>query len=128
MPPQRMRSVYLQWRAAQRVLDVGPIVVMDLGVWSREKSDRFRQGAVAVAVRFELISLTCRLELWARIQTARYPAETAWSTTASRITATRDEIRYRNSLLTGDRLARIVLSVTERREYEQTNRSRSGDP
>ena len=75
----RERVEGLQWRLAQRVLQLGGSVILENGFWGRSERDERREGGRALGARVELRYLDVPLEeLWRRID--RRNAEGAWGT------------------------------------------------
>src|SRR5688572_19604957 len=64
----RERVEGLQWRLAQRVLQLGGSVILENGFWGRSERDERREGGRALRARVELRYLDVPLEeLWRRI-------------------------------------------------------------
>lgn len=51
---KRARIETLQWSVAQRLLDLGMIVIIEWGTWSRSERDSLRMGARALHAAVEL--------------------------------------------------------------------------
>jgi len=58
----------IQWRVAQRALQLGLHVLLENGFWSRAERQRYRAEAEAIGARVEVHYLAVeRDELWARL-------------------------------------------------------------
>jgi predicted kinase len=67
--PARTRVEQLQWRLAQRLLELGAVVVVEWGTWSRAERDALRERARALGAAVELRFLDASpSELWRRIE------------------------------------------------------------
>jgi predicted kinase len=65
----RTRVEQLQWRLAQRLLELAAVVVVEWGTWSRAERDVLRERARALGAAVELRFLEAGLsELWRRIE------------------------------------------------------------
>jgi predicted kinase len=65
----RERIEQLQWRIAQRLLDLGGTVIIEWGTWTRAERDALRHGARALGAAVELHFLDAPVAvLWARVQ------------------------------------------------------------
>lgn len=75
----RTRVETLQWDVARRLLELGSVVVIEWGTWSRAKRTWLREGARRIGAAVELHFLDADLdELWRRVQARnadRRPAE-----------------------------------------------------
>jgi predicted kinase len=92
----RARVEALQWTVAQRLLELGAVVIIEWGTWSRAKRDGLRERARALGAAVELRFLDAEPhELWRRVQAraASRPAATrtitlmemdAWAATIER--------------------------------------------
>lgn len=59
----------LQWRLAQRLLELGAIVIIEWGTWGRAERDALRDRAREIGAAVELRFLDAPLRvLWARVQ------------------------------------------------------------
>jgi predicted kinase len=66
--PARSRVERVQWKVAQRALQLGCAVVLDWGLWAREERDLYRTGARDVGARVVLCLLDPSVdELWERL-------------------------------------------------------------
>ena len=65
----RERIEQLQWRLAQRLLELGTIVVIEWGTWGRAERDALRERArdIGAAVELHFLDAPVRV-LWARVQ------------------------------------------------------------
>jgi predicted kinase len=64
----RDRVEQLQWRFAQRLLQLGQVVVIEWGTWGRDERDALREGARAWGAAVELHLLDESVdELWERV-------------------------------------------------------------
>jgi predicted kinase len=64
----RDRVEQLQWRFAQRLLQLGQVVVIEWGMWGRDERDALRDGARARGAAVELHVLDESVdELWERV-------------------------------------------------------------
>jgi predicted kinase len=64
----RTRVEQLQWRLAQRLLELAGVVVIEWGTWSRAERDALRERARALGAAVELRFLDASpSELWRRI-------------------------------------------------------------
>jgi predicted kinase len=65
----RARVEQLQWRLAQRLLELAAVVVVEWGTWSRAERDALRERARALGAAAELRFLDASpSELWRRIE------------------------------------------------------------
>jgi predicted kinase len=65
----RARIEQLQWRLAQRLLELGATVVIEWGTWGRDERDTLRDGARALGSAVELHLLDPSLDvLWQRVR------------------------------------------------------------
>jgi predicted kinase len=65
----RARVEQLQWSLAQRLLELGAVVVVEWGTWSRRERDALRERARALGAAVELRFLDASpRELWRRIE------------------------------------------------------------
>jgi predicted kinase len=65
----RTRVEQLQWRLAQRLLELAAVVVVEWGTWSRAERDALRERARALGAAVELRFLDASpSELWRRIE------------------------------------------------------------
>ena len=65
----RARVERLQWQLAQRLLELGAVVVVEWGTWSRAERDVLRERARALGAAVELRFLEASpTELWQRIE------------------------------------------------------------
>ena len=65
----RTRVEQLQWRLAQRLLELAVVVVVEWGTWSRAERDALRERARALGAAVELRFLEASpSELWRRIE------------------------------------------------------------
>jgi predicted kinase len=65
----RGRVEQLQWRLAQRLLELAAVVVVEWGTWSRAERDALRERARALGAAVELRFLDASpSELWRRIE------------------------------------------------------------
>ena len=69
----------LQWNLAERLLELGAVVVVEWGTWSRAERDQLRQRARQLGASVELRFLDAEPEvLWQRDQ-ARDPGQRAFT-------------------------------------------------
>lgn len=67
--PARARIEALQWSLAQRMLELGNIVIIEWGTWGRSERDALRLGARALGAAVELHYLAVTPDvLWQRVQ------------------------------------------------------------
>lgn len=65
----RDRVEQLQWRFAQRLLQLGQVVVIEWGTWGRDERDALREGARAQGAAVELRLLDAPVDaLWERVR------------------------------------------------------------
>jgi predicted kinase len=65
----RTQVEQLQWRLAQRLLELAAVVVVEWGTWSRAERDALRERARALGAAVELRFLDASPgELWRRIE------------------------------------------------------------
>lgn len=65
----RDRVERLQWRLAQRLLQVGQTAILESGFWSRSERDAFRLRAQELGAAVELRFLDASVDdLWERVQ------------------------------------------------------------
>jgi predicted kinase len=69
---QRARIEAMQWKVAQKLLQLGNIVIIEWGTWARSERDVLRLGARAVGAAVELRFLHAPIDvLMARLERRR---------------------------------------------------------